>query len=58
MNTKKGNETKTQTEMKTNTREYIKFGKICATKKRNLAVSMSMFGDDENVDASVGGLGG
>ena len=40
--------------MKTNTREYINFGKICAIKERNLAVSMSMFGDDENVDASVG----
>jgi len=41
-------------EITTNAREYISFGKKCAIKKKNLAVSMSMLGDDENVDASVG----
>ena len=40
--------------IKTNAREYINFGKKCEINKRKLGVSMSMFGNGENVDASVG----
>ena len=40
--------------MKRNAREYINFGSKCKMNKRKLGVSMSMFGDGENVNASVG----